>query len=144
MRIFVYGTLKRGEHAAFMMAECVYKGQASIEGTLYGFGHFPGVKLGGEDVVPGEVYELPADKEARERILARLDRYEGCPRLYRRVETLARLDYEEPEFDNFDSPVQTYEYVPEVREEWLIPSGVFTTIPQQERLVYEQAVQDGS
>lgn len=132
MYVFVYGTLKRGERAAFMMSECVYKGEFFIDGSIYDLGHFPGIKLGGPNVVIGEVYELPSDEATKTRIIERLDTYEGVPRLYQRKQVWAYGDGETIQ-------VGTYEYVPDVVEEWRISSGRWTTIPAQERKAYGES-----
>jgi gamma-glutamylcyclotransferase (GGCT)/AIG2-like uncharacterized protein YtfP len=69
-RLFVYGTLRRGQSAANLLAGATFVGQASIRGRVIQSGGYPGL-VGGEDVVPGELYELPAA------MFEALDRYEG-------------------------------------------------------------------
>jgi gamma-glutamylcyclotransferase (GGCT)/AIG2-like uncharacterized protein YtfP len=64
--VFVYGTLRRGgrnDIARYRPAPvCV--GEASISGTLYDLGAYPGVVLGGVGRVKGEVYVVEAAVEA--------------------------------------------------------------------------------
>lgn len=55
-----------------------------VKGKLYDIGHFPGIKLGDEKEIPGQVAVVSDEK------LARLDRYEGVPTLYTREKTKAR------------------------------------------------------
>ncbi|MGJ7535631.1 MULTISPECIES: gamma-glutamylcyclotransferase family protein [unclassified Variovorax] len=56
--VFVYGTLRRGgrNDIARYRPTPVLVGEASIAGTLYDLGAYPGVVLGGVGRVRGEVY----------------------------------------------------------------------------------------
>lgn len=83
--LFVYGTLRQGECSDLSIrsgAEFVSKDE--INGDLYDLGWYPGVKLGGDNLVRGDVFQL---KDAS--IITQLDTYEGYPNLYDRsvVET---------------------------------------------------------
>ncbi|WP_176667430.1 gamma-glutamylcyclotransferase [Variovorax sp. SG517] len=65
--VFVYGTLRRGgrNDIARYRPEPLLVGEAEIAGTLYDFGAYPGVVLGGAGRVKGEVYVVePAVEEA--------------------------------------------------------------------------------
>jgi gamma-glutamylcyclotransferase (GGCT)/AIG2-like uncharacterized protein YtfP len=76
--VFVYGTLKRGHGNHHWLAEAVFLGTTTLRGAvLHDLGPFP-MAIEGEGTVWGEVYGVD------EPGLARLDRLEGCPRLYRR------------------------------------------------------------
>lgn len=91
--VFVYGTLRKAcGHEMHRMLEHAarFVGDATVCGTLYDLGAYPGLVVAGEhaDLVTGEVYALdPAREDAT---LAVLDEYEGCaprdvtPREYRR------------------------------------------------------------
>ncbi|CAN5115992.1 gamma-glutamylcyclotransferase [soil metagenome] len=72
--VFVYGTLRTGE-AGFVElglgALVEPLGPATVAGTLYDLGEYPGAVLGGESVISGELL-LPRD----EAVLAMLDAYE--------------------------------------------------------------------
>ncbi|SDZ42360.1 Uncharacterized conserved protein YtfP, gamma-glutamylcyclotransferase (GGCT)/AIG2-like family [Variovorax sp. YR266] len=64
--VFVYGTLRRGgrnDIARYRPAP-VWVGEASISGTLYDLGAYPGVVLGGVGRVKGEVYVVEPAVEA--------------------------------------------------------------------------------
>ncbi len=63
--VFVYGTLRRGGSNDInrLAPAPVWVGEASIAGTLYDFGRYPGVVLGGEGRVVGEVYGIDASLE---------------------------------------------------------------------------------
>ncbi|KQX23041.1 gamma-glutamylcyclotransferase [Variovorax sp. Root434] len=64
--VFVYGTLRRGgrnDIARYRPAP-VWIGEASIAGTLYDLGAYPGVVLGGTRRVRGEVYVVEPAVEA--------------------------------------------------------------------------------
>lgn len=94
-RVFVYGTLRRGECRDLRtnFGGGLYLGQGSITGRLYELDDFPGVRLdpaGGR--VVGEIFAVSA------RTLAALDELEGvnaeCPDEgeYRRVRVLVERD----------------------------------------------------
>ena len=72
--LFVYGTLMTGFGANPMLqAGAELLGTATVDGKMYDInGGFPGIILGGEDKVQGELYEVTDDA-----ILPRLDSYEG-------------------------------------------------------------------
>jgi gamma-glutamylcyclotransferase (GGCT)/AIG2-like uncharacterized protein YtfP len=64
--VFVYGTLRRhgcNDIARYRPAP-VFVAEASIAGTLYDFGAYPGVVLGGAGRVKGEVYRIEPAVEA--------------------------------------------------------------------------------
>ncbi len=77
--LFVYGTLRRqSKHpqARWLEKVATYKGTATLPGRLVDLGEYPGLlpaEAPGE-VVPGDLYEVPADAA----VLEVLDRYEGC------------------------------------------------------------------
>ncbi|UVH55186.1 gamma-glutamylcyclotransferase [Variovorax paradoxus] len=64
--VFVYGTLRRGgrNDIARYRPTPVLVGEASIAGTLYDLGAYPGVVLGGVGRVKGEVYVVEPAVEA--------------------------------------------------------------------------------
>lgn len=71
--VFVYGTLRRGEvnDINTLTPAPTFIGPARLAGTLYPMGWYPGLVLGGEQQVVGEVYAvLPALED-------RLDEIEG-------------------------------------------------------------------
>jgi gamma-glutamylaminecyclotransferase len=80
-RVFVYGTLLRGEsnHRLLAKARFVGEGRTRPEFRLHHLGGFPALVAGGVHAVEGEVYEVD------EATLAALDALEGHPRFYRRV-----------------------------------------------------------
>lgn len=64
--VFVYGTLRRGDDNDITRRSPapLYVGDASIAGTMYHLGAYPGVVLGGDGVVVGEVYAISEALEA--------------------------------------------------------------------------------
>lgn len=63
--VFVYGTLRRGgdnDIHRYVPAP-VFVGYAQVQGTLYHLGAYPGLRLGGEGAVRGEVYAITAEVE---------------------------------------------------------------------------------
>ncbi len=57
-RLFVYGQLRRGQigHQRLGLEQRMdWLGPARIHGRLHDFGDYPGLILGGEDIVHGEV-----------------------------------------------------------------------------------------
>lgn len=129
MKVFVYGTLKKGhgnhrylrgdEHrlGAVMVGEAV----TSPNYTMLALGGFPGVVVEGQTPIHGEVYELPDGEDGRA-MLYRLDKLEGHPSFYQRVPMQVTLHGE-------DTPIDVEGYV--LPEGWLrrgvatIPSGVW-------------------
>jgi gamma-glutamylcyclotransferase (GGCT)/AIG2-like uncharacterized protein YtfP len=70
--VFVYGTLRGGGSndiaqlaRAARLAPPLRVDDASIAGTLYDLGAYPGALLGGTDRVHGEIYRIDAALEAR-------------------------------------------------------------------------------
>jgi gamma-glutamylcyclotransferase (GGCT)/AIG2-like uncharacterized protein YtfP len=76
----VYGTLMRGErnHRQMKGARFVRKARTAARFTLVDRGAFPALLQEGATSVCGELYEVTAEH------LARLDWFEGVPRLYER------------------------------------------------------------
>ena len=81
MKMFFYGTLKKGQCRSHVLENQIFCGEATTKPKykLYSAGLFP-CMVPNEDgkSIPGEVYEI--DDEC----LARLDRIEGHPHLYKR------------------------------------------------------------
>lgn len=79
-RVFVYGTLRRGQPAHDFLAKQRFVGEARTIAAfeLVDLGAYPGLVRGGETSVVGEVWAVD------DSTLARLDRYEGHPHLYLR------------------------------------------------------------
>jgi len=80
VRLFVYGSLRKGERHHDRMRGAEFEGPAR---TTTGFrlirhGDYPALVAGGEGSVEGEVYRVDAA------LLDELDEFEGCPELYRR------------------------------------------------------------
>ena len=64
--VFVYGTLRAGGSNDIRRYRPTpqWVGQGSVPGTLYDLGAYPGMTIGGEGRVIGEVYMVNADVEA--------------------------------------------------------------------------------
>ncbi|MFC3443043.1 gamma-glutamylcyclotransferase [Sphingobium rhizovicinum] len=87
--LFVYGTLRAGfdgPMARRLRAEAALVGPARVKGVLYRIADYPGLTIGGEHWVAGDLFALP-DADAT---LGWLDIYEECapsfpqPHEYRR------------------------------------------------------------
>jgi gamma-glutamylcyclotransferase (GGCT)/AIG2-like uncharacterized protein YtfP len=80
-RVFVYGTLLRGQvnHHLLAGAVCLGPHQTAPAFTLYKLGTYPGLVRGGVTAVAGEVYRIDGAT------LRRLDALEEYPRLYGRL-----------------------------------------------------------
>jgi len=63
--VFVYGTLRRGDVRDITQLHPApqFSGMASVAGLLYDLGPYPGLLLGGEGRVVGEVYAISAELE---------------------------------------------------------------------------------
>ena len=83
--LFVYGTLRKGEGSDLSISSgAEFVSEDDINGNIYNLGWYPGVTIGGNNVVHGEVFKLTDAS-----IIRQLDIYEGYPNLYDRsvVET---------------------------------------------------------
>ena len=82
VRVFVYGTLRRGGRANALLRGCECLGVRRVRGTLYDVrGAYPALVLDEEGEVEGEVWRCPGAT------IAALDEYEGVAQgLYRRME----------------------------------------------------------
>lgn len=62
---FVYGTLRRGDanDITLLTPAPQFIGHASIAGTMHHLGGYPGVTLGGQHAIVGEVYAVSAELE---------------------------------------------------------------------------------
>lgn len=82
MRLFVYGTLRRGEpgHGLLRGATLLAEAITAPVFTLVDMGEYPALVEGGGTAVVGELYDVD------EALLVDLDRYEDVPELYLRVE----------------------------------------------------------
>jgi len=80
-RVFVYGTLLRGQvnHDLLAGAACLGSHRTAAAFTLYNLGTYPGLVRGGVTAVAGEVYRINGAT------LRRLDELEEYPRLYGRL-----------------------------------------------------------
>lgn len=85
MKVFVYGSLKRGNNVRGMQffQGAIRVGQAQTTAGIYSMldlGSFPGVILDGTHDINGEIYIID------ELILSQLDAIEGYPDFYDRTE----------------------------------------------------------
>ncbi|HEY1125804.1 MAG TPA: gamma-glutamylcyclotransferase family protein [Sphingobium sp.] len=75
-RLFVYGHLRRGQvgYERLGLAQSTqWLGEGQIHGRLYDLGDYPGLMLGGENIVHGELIAFDDS-----RLWALLDQYEDC------------------------------------------------------------------
>lgn len=79
-RVFVYGTLLAGEANTHLLEEARLLGVAQTRPRyrMLSLGAYPGVTVGGDTAILGEVYRVNS------RIMSTLDRLEDYPRLYTR------------------------------------------------------------
>lgn len=63
--VFVYGTLRRGDVRDINRLQPAprFIGYATVPGALYHLGSYPGVVLGGEVAVKGEIYAISKEVE---------------------------------------------------------------------------------
>jgi gamma-glutamylcyclotransferase (GGCT)/AIG2-like uncharacterized protein YtfP len=80
IRVFVYGSLLRGEASHHVIERASFVGVARTASSyaLIDLGPYPALLRHGSDAIEGELYELAED------VLAAVDDFEGHPVLYRR------------------------------------------------------------
>jgi gamma-glutamylcyclotransferase (GGCT)/AIG2-like uncharacterized protein YtfP len=79
-RIFVYGSLRRGQQANRSLRDCKFLEEVTLPGfDMYAISWFPGIRHNpaNEQGVVGELYELPEDEADRDALMKHLDYYEG-------------------------------------------------------------------
>lgn len=87
MRVFCYGTLKRGHYNNAVLRSAVFIREDRAPGVMFNLGPYPGVIPYPWGEVKGEVFQIDGE------ILRRLDQLEGHPHMYKReVVTLASGD----------------------------------------------------
>lgn len=90
-RVFVYGALRNGALHSWRMESSRFVAKGEVEGTLVKIDWYPGLVLGGERTVKGEIYEVTPE------VLASLDEFEGVgvederAGEYHRVSTMVEL-----------------------------------------------------
>ena len=79
--VFVYGTLMDGERNHRVLARAEHLGAARTVArfTMFDLGSYPAIVAGGRTAISGELYAVDAAA------LAKLDRLEGHPEIYRRT-----------------------------------------------------------
>src|SRR4051795_9213580 len=80
MKLFVYGSLRRGESAHPRLSGATLLARVWTEPrfTLVDMGGYPALVEGGDTAVLGEIYEVDSA------LLMELDAYEEAPEVYRR------------------------------------------------------------
>ena len=80
-RLFVYGTLLRGESNHALLGDAKPLGDVSTHPAyeLADAGEYPAMLEGGSTRVLGQLYEVPTSR------LSEIDEYEGAPELFVRV-----------------------------------------------------------
>lgn len=117
VKLFVYGTLKRGGKLHNVLGNSDYLGDYQTEKrwVLADFGPYPGL-IPGEDEVKGELYEVDAVT------LKRIDRVEGAPTLFNRSHVNIRPvdgdDYQSVETYIFTNVSKLWDY--DKTTEWVI------------------------
>jgi len=91
--LFVYGSLRSpcdNPHAHFLRTHARLRGPATVRGSIFRIGTYPGYRAEPDGIVHGELWHLPDPAP----VLTALDHYEGPE--YSRVETLVEIDPETP------------------------------------------------
>jgi gamma-glutamylcyclotransferase (GGCT)/AIG2-like uncharacterized protein YtfP len=89
-RIFFCGTLRsdvpNSKFPQFLAGDAEFVSNAKVHGKLYDLGEYPGLILGAEGWVIGQVFSIVNPAE----VMVRLDEYEGAD--FKRVEAKVLLD----------------------------------------------------
>jgi gamma-glutamylcyclotransferase (GGCT)/AIG2-like uncharacterized protein YtfP len=81
LRVFVYGSLKRGFSNHALLRPAAYLGEHVTQAcyTMYDLGPYPAVSIGGRTPICGEVFSIDGQ------MLVALDELEDYPQVYDRV-----------------------------------------------------------
>lgn len=130
MYIFVYGTLKReykdlNTFTAVFHANTEWLCHAVVKGDMYLKDWYPALRLGGENLVFGEIYRINSPV-----LLETIDQYEDAITQDEYAIKLKHLvpitsDYVRKHIKIDDMECWIYEYLGEVNERTRIKSGVF-------------------
>lgn len=121
-RVFVYGSLRKRASNGWRMKEACYLGVAKVGGTLVKVDWYPGLVLGNQGQVIGEVYEVDPD------LLKELDQFEGIGAPdrngeYQRVRARVFLGGKTVE-------VWIYEWLQGIEDYEVVESGDWLTVEQ--------------
>ena len=114
--IFVYGALRKGASNDWRMKEAQWLGPAEVAGTLVKIDWYPGLVLGGDSVVKGEVYEVGPE------LMKELDEFEGIGLEDERNGEYHRVKAEVT-FEEEPLPVWIYEWLKGVEGYPVVESG---------------------
>ncbi|MGF1681979.1 gamma-glutamylcyclotransferase family protein [Photobacterium minamisatsumaniensis] len=102
-KVFVYGTLRKGESNHHLLVRETYIGRCQVNNgyRLYNLGDYPAI-ISAEPSLPitGEVYEVSDD------VMAELDRLEECPVLYLRA--LVKTEFGQAWIYIYTRPVERF------------------------------------
>ncbi len=129
MYIFVYGTLLTSipsSMSKFLRRKAQLIGKATVAGSLYDLGMYPGFVSGGGGRVKGELYRLePATEEMTLQMLDAYESVTGAPEdEYQRVEVTAKVN------DGGTFVAFTYEYRGDTDDKEIIPLGDYAAFYQ--------------
>lgn len=116
MKLFVYGTLKKGFSNHYLLEDCTpIHDKVCLGGyKMYSLGGFPCIKEAETtDVVEGEVYDVPSGRWPI------LDRLEGVPHMYHRKS-------ENIMFEQDSEEVEVYVWSRDVEGLPLVQDGVWS------------------
>jgi very-short-patch-repair endonuclease/gamma-glutamylcyclotransferase (GGCT)/AIG2-like uncharacterized protein YtfP len=123
--LFVYGTLIPGLEPPSMshiVQQMAVLGDATVGGTLYDLGRYPGIALDTGNTIRGKLVQLASAEHWRA-----LDAYEGCPRpeaegaLFQRVRCIAHT------LDGRETPCWVYIYARDLSRAKAVEHGCWLT-----------------
>jgi gamma-glutamylaminecyclotransferase len=111
MRLFVYGTLRRGSWNNYRLGPSHFIGEDSFTGSIWWShtGGIPFAKLEGTDTVHGELFEVPST------FIPGLDALEGHPKWYKRTSVRMHKSGGEAIVYIYQGSVEGMEKVPDGR-----------------------------
>lgn len=121
-QVFVYGALRRGALHSWRMESSRFVAEGLVRGTLVKVDWYPGLVLGGEGWVRGEIYEVTPET------LASLDEFEGVgvegdrDGEYRRITAEVRLE------DGSLTECLVYEWLKGITDYEVVTNGDWSTV----------------
>lgn len=122
LRVFVYGALRQGALHSWRMDSSSFIARGTVRGTLVKIDWYPGLVLGGESKVLGEIYQVTPE------VLAALDEFEGVGVAEERDGEYRRTTAEVTLSDGSTTECLIYEWLKGIDDYEVVENGDWSTV----------------